>query len=79
MIDREFLITIGMLTGIVLVFMLLSDKEDSVVATARLNFEGSANIPEHLKPPQLLFDGDSIIVTERPKNYNTLGLKMNFL
>jgi hypothetical protein len=36
-------------------------------------------MPEHLKPPQLLFDGDSIIVTERPVSNNNLGLKMNFL
>lgn len=77
--DKQLWLSLSVIAGVLLVCNLLGTTDDSVLSTAKLNFEGSANMPEHLKPPQLLFDGDSIIVTERPVSNNNLGLKMNFL
>jgi hypothetical protein len=77
--DRQLLISLSVIAGVFFACSIFGTNDDSVLSTAKLNFEGSENMPEHLKPPQLLFDGDSIIVTERPVSNNNLGLKMNFL
>jgi hypothetical protein len=77
--DKQLWLSLSVIAGVILVCNLFGTKDDTILSTAKLNFEGSANMPEHLKPPQLLFDGDSIIVTERPVSNNNLGLKMNFL
>lgn len=77
--DKQLWLSLSVIAGVLLVCNLYATKDDAVLSTSKLNFEGSANMPEHLKPPQLLFDGDSIIVTERPVSNNNLGLKMNFL
>ncbi len=79
MIDKKLLLSVGILASILLVSNLLFKNENAVLNTAQLNFEGSVDMPDHLKPPQLLFDGDSIIVTQRPVSLNNLGLQMNFL
>ena len=77
--DKQLWLSLSVIAGVLLVCNLFGTTDDAVLSTAKLNFEGSATMPEHLKPPQLLFDGDSIIVTERPVSNNNLGLKMNFL
>ena len=77
--DKELWLSLSVIAGVILVCNLFGTMDDAVLSTEKLNFEGSANIPEHLKPPQLLFDGDSIIVTERPVSNNNLGLKMTFI
>ena len=78
MTDKKVLTALGIVAAS-LVFWKLYASTTSYTATK--NFIGSANIPEHLKPPSLLYDGDSIIVTERPNRYNNMlgGLKVNFL
>jgi hypothetical protein len=77
--DRQLLISLSVIAGVLFACSIFGTNDDSVLSTAKLNFEGSENMPEHLKPPQLLFDGDSIIVTERPVSNKNAGLKMNFL
>jgi hypothetical protein len=78
--DRDILITVGFLAGVILVYKLAFSKQSTSQQAASIkNFTTSKNMPEHLKPPQLLFEGEPIIVTERPLSLYDLGISRGFM
>lgn len=77
MTNKDILITAGILAGILLMGKLFNDsKTSSNQPSGVLNFMGDKDVPSHLKPPNQLYNGEPIIVTERHEALNFYGSKM---
>ena len=76
MTNKDLLITAGILASILLIGKLFSSSNSLPnQSTGVLNFIGDKDVPNHLKPPKQLFNGEPIVVTERHEALNFYGSK----
>jgi hypothetical protein len=69
-LDKELLKSLAMPLGLIIVCAILY-KAYFYNKNEYLNFEGAMNLPDKLKPPKIISDGDKYIKTDRHelKNY----------
>lgn len=80
MTNKDILIAAGVLAGVLLVaklFHIGDSRNGSNYTDGVKNFIEDKSVPDYLKPPKSLFDGEPIVVTPRHEVVNFYGSKMN--
>ena len=77
--NKEILLLIGVIATAAIVNKLAFASDSYIHISDNGSFLNFSGTPDHLMPPSLLNDGDTIIVYERHLNLNTLSFQMNFL
>jgi len=77
--NKEILLLVGVIATVAIVNKLIFAYNSPIHVPDNGSFLNFSGTPDHLMPPSLLNDGDTIIVYERPLNLNTLSFQMNYL